>query len=123
MFNSRQGLRIFLFSTAASRPALRPTQPPIQWVHGIISLGIKRPWLEVDHSPTSIAEIKNMWSYNSTTQYVFMVWGLVKHSDNFAFCKLVTLILSRHQNAGQNRSIKADTKSENMVGLRYSGTA
>jgi hypothetical protein len=33
-FNSRQGLGIFLFTTASS-PALGPTQPVIQWVWGI----------------------------------------------------------------------------------------
>jgi hypothetical protein len=32
--------KIFLFSTT-SRPALRPTQPPIQWIPGTISLGVK----------------------------------------------------------------------------------
>jgi hypothetical protein len=41
-FDSRQD-KIFLFSTA-SRPALGPTQPPVQWVPGVISLGIK--WQE-----------------------------------------------------------------------------
>jgi hypothetical protein len=39
-FESRQGLGIFLFTTA-SRPALRPTQPPIRWVPGALSLGVK----------------------------------------------------------------------------------
>jgi len=37
-----QGQVIFLFATA-SRPALGPTQPPIQWVLGALSLGVKRP--------------------------------------------------------------------------------
>jgi hypothetical protein len=32
----------FSFSTS-SRPALGPTQPPIQWVPGILSLEVKRP--------------------------------------------------------------------------------
>jgi hypothetical protein len=40
--------------------------PPIQWVPGAFSLGIKRPGREVDHSPTSSDEDKNAWSYTST---------------------------------------------------------
>jgi hypothetical protein len=56
-FESRQGLGIFLFTTA-SRLALGPTQPPIQLVQGALSLGIK--WLEHedDHSLPSSAEVK-----------------------------------------------------------------
>jgi hypothetical protein len=41
------------------RPALRPTQTPIQWVPGALSLGVKRPGREADHSPLSSAEVKN----------------------------------------------------------------
>jgi len=66
-FESRQGLGIFLFTTA-SRPALGPTQPPIQWVPGALSLGLKLPGREADHSPPSSAEVKNVWSYTSTPQ-------------------------------------------------------
>jgi hypothetical protein len=50
--------RFFLFSTA-SRPALGPTQPPIQRVPGAFSLGVKRQWREADQSSSSIAEVKN----------------------------------------------------------------
>jgi hypothetical protein len=35
------GQRIFLL-VPASRPALGPTQPPIQWVPGVLSPGVKR---------------------------------------------------------------------------------
>jgi hypothetical protein len=38
-FNSQQGQAIFLYSTP-SRPALRPTHPPIQWVLRAVSLGV-----------------------------------------------------------------------------------
>jgi hypothetical protein len=56
-FDSRRGLGIFLFTTA-SRTALGPTQPPIQWVTGALSLGIKRQGREADYSPPSSAEVK-----------------------------------------------------------------
>jgi hypothetical protein len=55
--DSLRGLGIFLFTTA-SRTALGPTQPPIQWVPGVLSLGLKRPGREADHSPPSSAEVK-----------------------------------------------------------------
>jgi hypothetical protein len=47
----------FLFTTA-SRTALGPTQPPIHWVPGALSLGVKRPGRGADHSPPSSAEVK-----------------------------------------------------------------
>jgi hypothetical protein len=56
-FDSRKGLGIFLFTTA-SRTALVPTQPPIQGVSGALSLGVKRPGREADHSLPSSAEVK-----------------------------------------------------------------
>jgi hypothetical protein len=52
---------------------------------GALSLGVKRPGREVDHSPPSDAEFKNAWSYTSTPPNVFMAWCLVKHRDNFNF--------------------------------------
>jgi hypothetical protein len=56
-FDSRQVLGIFLFITA-SRTALGPTQPPIQWVPGALSLGVNWPGREADHSLPSSAEVK-----------------------------------------------------------------
>jgi hypothetical protein len=37
---------------------LRPTQPPIQWVLGALSLGLKRPDREADHTPLPSVEVK-----------------------------------------------------------------
>jgi hypothetical protein len=54
----------FLFCTS-SRPALGPTQPPIQRVPGAVSSRVKRPEREVDHSPPTSAEVKKMWIYKS----------------------------------------------------------
>jgi hypothetical protein len=56
-FDSRRGLGIFLFTTV-SRTALGPTQLPIRWVPGALSLGVKRPGREADHSPPSSAEVE-----------------------------------------------------------------
>jgi hypothetical protein len=56
-FDSWWGLGIFLFTTA-SRTALGPTQPLIQWVPGALSLGVKQPGCEADHSPPYNAEVK-----------------------------------------------------------------
>jgi hypothetical protein len=58
-FDSRQEQRFFSIFATASRPVLGPTQPPIQWVPGALSLGVKRPGREACHSPPSSAEIKN----------------------------------------------------------------
>jgi hypothetical protein len=76
-FDSQREVGIFLFTTA-SRTALGPTQPPIQWVSGALSLGVKRPGREADHSPPSSTEVKNAWNYISTPQYAFMAWCSVK---------------------------------------------
>jgi hypothetical protein len=35
-----------------------PTQPPAQWVPGVLSLGVKWVGREADHSPPSSAEVK-----------------------------------------------------------------
>jgi hypothetical protein len=80
-FRSQQGLGIFLFTTAVSRLALGPTQPPIQWIQGALSLGVKQPDHEDDHSPPSSAKAKNAWSYTSTPQYTFMAWCSVKKEE------------------------------------------
>jgi hypothetical protein len=35
------------------------------WVPGTLTLGVKRPGSEADHSPPSSAEVKNAWSYTT----------------------------------------------------------
>jgi hypothetical protein len=64
-------VKIFLFYTA-SRPALGPTQPPIQCVLWALTPGVKRPGREADHLPPSSAEVKN----DGAPLYVFMAWFL-----------------------------------------------
>jgi hypothetical protein len=48
----------FFFFATASKPALRPTQPPVQWVPDSLSLGAKRPAREADYSPPYRAEVR-----------------------------------------------------------------
>jgi hypothetical protein len=43
----------------ASKPALGPTQTPIQWAQGALSPGVKLPGHEAHHSPSTSADIKN----------------------------------------------------------------
>jgi len=56
----------FLLLPNASRPTLRPTQPPSQWVPGALSSGVKWPGHEPDHLPPFTAEVKNSWNYTCT---------------------------------------------------------
>jgi len=51
-FDSWWGLGILLFSTP-SRLGMGPTLPPIQWVPGDLSLGVKA------------TKVKNVWHYTS----------------------------------------------------------
>jgi len=48
-----------------SRPALGPTQPPVQWVLGL-SRGKERPGRDADPSPPSSAVVMKEQSYTST---------------------------------------------------------
>jgi hypothetical protein len=83
-FDCRQGQGIFLFA-ATSRPALRLTQIPVNWVTRALSPDVKWSGSEADHSPPSRTEVKNAWSYTSTLPYDFRAWCLVKHRDTFTF--------------------------------------
>jgi hypothetical protein len=59
----------------------------MEWVPGVLSMGVKRPWRESDHSSPSSAEVKNAWTYTSTTPVHLhgVVLSLKKHRDNFVF--------------------------------------
>jgi hypothetical protein len=62
-----------------------PTQPPIQWVPGALSLRVKRPEREANNSPPFSAEVEECVELYFHSQYVFILWCLVKHRDNFTF--------------------------------------
>jgi hypothetical protein len=53
-----RGKRIFPLASV-SRPALRPTQPPVQWVPGVLSVGLKRGWgVTLTTHPSAEVEIE-----------------------------------------------------------------
>jgi hypothetical protein len=83
-FNSRQERR-FSFSAIASRSIQVSTQPPIEWRPGSVSLKVQWSVHKADAAPPPSTEVINVWSCTSTPQYVFMVWWLIKHRDNFTF--------------------------------------
>jgi len=49
------------------------TWPPVPWLLGASSPGIKRPEREADQSPSFIAGVSNVWSYTSTPPHAYMV--------------------------------------------------
>jgi hypothetical protein len=65
VFQVRQSFKQYILEP---RTALGPTQPFIQWVPGILSLGLKRTVCEADHSPPSSAAVKNAWNCTYTPQ-------------------------------------------------------
>jgi hypothetical protein len=54
------------------RPALGPTQPPINGYQGLFPPGVKRQGREANDLPPTSAEVKKTWIYTSTPLYVFM---------------------------------------------------
>jgi hypothetical protein len=65
-FDPRRGQRIFPL-TSVSRPALEPTQPPVQWVPGVLAPGVKaRPGRDADHSPPLVPRSRMIRSYTSS---------------------------------------------------------
>jgi hypothetical protein len=71
--------------STASRTALGPTQPPIQWVPGALTLGVKRPGVKLTIHLHLVPRSRMRGAIPPLPQYVFMAWCLVKHRDNFTF--------------------------------------
>jgi hypothetical protein len=89
----RTDATVFLYSTA-SRSALRPSQPPIQWVPGTLSLGIERLGREGDHSPSFSVEVNNGGAISSITHMSSRCGAqFIKYRDNFTF----TFYIYKHQ--------------------------
>jgi hypothetical protein len=70
---SWQRQEIFLFSKTSGH-AQGPIQPPIQWMQGILSPGLKQSGHEADHLPPFSAVFKNKWSHMFILFCVFMAY-------------------------------------------------
>jgi hypothetical protein len=66
-----------IICSTTSRPALGPTQPPIQWVAGALSKGVMQPGRVAHHSTPTSAEIKKTWNYTGIPTYVFTASCLI----------------------------------------------
>jgi hypothetical protein len=58
--------------------ALGPTQPPIKWIPGVLSLEIKQPERKADHSLPSSADVKECVEISPLPQYALMAWCSVE---------------------------------------------
>jgi hypothetical protein len=73
-FDSRQR-HGFLFFVNGSRPALKPTQPSIQWA---LSPGVKRPVRKAEYAPPLLPSLRIRGAIPPLPQYVFSSWFLIK---------------------------------------------
>jgi hypothetical protein len=72
------GMRSLSFVASRPSPELHAASYSIETFYPF-------PGNRADHSPLSIAEVKNVWSYISIPSCAFMSWRLIKQKDNFTF--------------------------------------
>jgi hypothetical protein len=102
----------------SSRPALGPTQPPIQWVPGATSPGVKlTTHLELvprSRKRGSIHPLPHTSSRRSAS--------LVKHKDNFTFLASYPVVLGSHSRRCSGQGVKVTANLHLMRGLIMPGT-
>jgi hypothetical protein len=86
----------FWFVTDLLRQALGPTQPPIQWVPGALSLVVKRSGREADLHVVPRSRMRG--AIPPLPQHIFIARCLVKHRDNFTF----TIVEALHHTYAEN---------------------
>jgi hypothetical protein len=93
-FDSQQGQRIFLLAPA-SRLALWPTQPCVQWVLGVLSPGVKRGQVvTLTTHPHLVLRSRMSGSYTSSTcpKHLHCVsWRQLYFISHSAFLYLICL--------------------------------
>jgi hypothetical protein len=83
-FKSWWELGIFIFTTV-SRMALGPTQLPIQWIPGALSLGINCQGMKLTTHLHLVSRSKMLGTIPPFPLYIFMAWCLLMCRDNFTF--------------------------------------
>jgi hypothetical protein len=100
--------------------ALGPTQPPIQWVPGALSLGVKRPEREADHSSTSSTDV-SVWSHTSAPQCAFMAWCSVTAQGQLCLVVVVVVVVVVvKNNAPRSCLLMSPSKTTNEVHPKFS---
>jgi hypothetical protein len=112
-FDSRRELGISLF-TIASRTALGPTQPPIQWVPGTLPLGLSDRVVNLTTHLHLAPRLKNEWSYTSIPQYAFMAWCSVKAQWQFHLY-LYPLVIKRTRECVRANVVCARARTYNVL--------
>jgi hypothetical protein len=86
----------FLSSPHCPDQLWSPPSLLIGLIKGALPSGMKRPGRKADLSLPHNAEVKNVWSYISTPQCIFVAWYLVKHRD-FTFSLPVSVMITNHR--------------------------
>jgi hypothetical protein len=73
-FGTTQQISVGQTGFTASRPALELTQHHNRFILLVLSLGVKWPGREADHSPPPSTKVNDI----CTPIYIFMAWYLVK---------------------------------------------
>jgi hypothetical protein len=77
------------------KPALGPTQPPIQWVPGL-SRGVKRPGRGSDHPSQPSAEVKErveLYIYSVSGPYHCLLKLYIQERQSICICLFVCLFV------------------------------
>jgi len=62
----------YFLPATAYRLTVGPTQPPIQWILGVLSPGVKRPGREVYHSAHIVLRLSVRGAIRPLLHYVYM---------------------------------------------------